>query len=303
MKNIIGGFLLLLGILGGVVNSQPWQPQVLWDVSGPEDSSGFGYRIIPLGDQNDDGFADWAVLSWGVLGTVPGRPNAGKLELFHGGRSIPTQPYRRFLGDSALDGEVEDAFSAGDVNGDGYQDWTIQYAYPDDILHERVYLYLGGLNADTNVVAQWLIANPDAFVSVGDFNGDGYGDLYWYHANPANPYGQIFFGGSVVDTIADWQVCGIQANPLCIGDLNGDDFTDFVGQGGTSAFIYLGLSQPDSIPAYIWSGVGIAGIAPDLNHDYTDELLFAVNQGLDVHWGRQVLQQNAALSSPFPMSR
>jgi hypothetical protein len=113
---------------------------------------------------------------------------------------------------------------------------------------------------------------------LGDFNGDGYADLFWYHAQ--EDYLDFFFGSSVPDTVPDWTVhsqpWGSQhVCPRSIGDLNGDGYCDFVNVWGT--LVYLGGAEPDTVPDYLWPNVTSwpIGVVRSLNGDGADDLLHA----------------------------
>ena len=263
-----------------------------------------------MGDQNDDGFADFGVLSWGVF-TIPGRVNAPQFALYHGGNPVAALPYRRFAGDSATLRRMMDARPAGDVNGDGYADWTVQQFLPAEWPWPRVQLFLGGPNADTSAVAVWAIYRADMFSPMGDFNGDGFDDLYWYHAS--GDYGQAFFGGSVIDTLPDWERHGFTGptfqQPLLwgkAGDLTGDGYSDFVSYlaGATvrTGFIFCGAAPPDTLPAYTWVGIPgyVLGTVNDLNGDGHAKLLISDYPQVNLYWGRDSLRPEPDVVLTFP---
>ena len=125
-----------------------WQPEVLWDQSGSGDSSRFGYRILALGDQNVDGYADFGVWSFGAGG--PTLDDSGKVELFHGGNPPSTTPYHTFRLDSSIRA-IYDAKVLGDVNGDGYQDPVVVVRFHFDTLAYHALIYWGGPAFDGQV--------------------------------------------------------------------------------------------------------------------------------------------------------
>ena len=285
-----------LVLMAACVQAQPLH--VIWDRSGAGDSSSYGAVILPLGDQNNDGYADWAVFATGG-GPVSTQPSL--LEFFHGGSSLSTQPYMTFHGATAGNW----AGVVGDVNGDGYVDWySLQGAW-DRI--QRISIYFGGPDADT--VADWAITVTDDggwFGSLGDFNGDGKADVFYYHNNPGD-YVDVFYGGSPMDTLPDWTVHspgGVerqQAAPAAHGDLNGDGMADWISYHGSTTWIFLGGIHPDTLPAYTWPGVGWpTGIVKDLNGDHCDELLYTYVGGADIHYGGPVLHSAPDISLSFP---
>jgi hypothetical protein len=83
--------ILLFLLLAGHAHAQPWQPQVIWQRNGSGDSSRYGYSILPLGDQNGDGYADWAIFALGTWGSSLN--DSGRVEFFHGGSPPDTVPY------------------------------------------------------------------------------------------------------------------------------------------------------------------------------------------------------------------
>lgn len=284
-------------LLSGYGHAQPLH--VIWDRSGAGDSSRYGYAILPLGDQNNDGFADWAVFAEGGVGDLP------LLEFFHGGNPMPTQPYMtQHFADFNSPGAIRDMGILGDVNGDGYKDWFLVRLGPAPITYEVVQLYYGGPNADTLADVSFRIDGFDEVLPIGDFNGDGYDDLYWYHDRTAN-YGQVLYGGSPMDTIPDWTVhmipgSGWQPIPGAHGDLSGNHFADWVSIPSVTntVYIFTGAMNPDTSPAYTWPSMpDPLAVVNDLNGDGYRELLM---RNGDVHFGGLDLHAEPSLRLNFP---
>ena len=83
-------FLLIVFYISAA-SAQPWHVNILWERQGLEDSSGYG-GIIALGDQNDDGYADWAVSAY-----PPYNPtDSAYVEFFLGGDPPSTEPYMTY---------------------------------------------------------------------------------------------------------------------------------------------------------------------------------------------------------------
>ncbi|HSY40109.1 MAG TPA: VCBS repeat-containing protein, partial [Polyangia bacterium] len=125
------------------------------------------------GDVNGDGLADVVVGSRGAeqvyvyLGSVQGLPASPSTVL-----NAPPQYARDgYFGTSVS--------SAGDVNGDGFDDVVTGDSY--DVYDSQVHVYAGGASGlSTSVLATVTAASPDSTYtvsSVGDVNGDGFDDV------------------------------------------------------------------------------------------------------------------------------
>ena len=285
MKAILAFMILIQTAL---VCAQPWVPNVIWERDGANDSSYYGRRILPLGDQNDDGYSDWAVSG----GTAPwGTPTDPVVEFFHGGATPDTNPYRTFR--PAQDGSecCLAGRSAGDVNGDGYVDCMtfVVKLIPGYAVEMR--LYFGGPQADDSVDL-WM-RRPLEFGWIplnGDFNGDGYDDI-WF-GDWDNHVGNILFGGAQPDTVEDWTILDQPPGTtyfVASADVNGDGLTDILAASYHSPgalHVFLGNTSPDTLvdqvlPGSTFSTVDIGNVS-DLNADGTEDLFVP----LRVHYGR-----------------
>jgi len=116
-----------------------------------------------------------------------------------------------------------------------------------------------------------------AVASVGDFNGDGFGDVAVganAHAQAGSGAGKVFvfFGGPSADSITDWSTAGTAGELLGsslagAGDVNGDGYDDLlvgapsndvVGTSAGRAALYFGGNPPDTIPD--WAAYGETSI-------------------------------------------
>jgi len=191
--------LLLLGLwlaAATVAHAQPWTPQINWQREGQEDNSRYGYSILPLEDQNGDGYADFGIYQPGG-GTTP-----SKVELFHGGNPPSQTPYLVISSDSLWHIEPSPHI-LGDINGDGYMDW---YLIADSTANPSSYgyafIYFGGPNQATTPNIVWpFTAYWQYFSPIRDLNGDGYDDLLFSDA--WNEHAAVYFGGNTLDTIPD----------------------------------------------------------------------------------------------------
>ncbi|NUO18973.1 FG-GAP repeat protein [bacterium] len=243
--------------------------EVIWDRSGDGNHAQFGYLIWAMGDQNNDGFDDWAVSANGEYNELP--ENEARFLLFHGGNPPETVPYMSFIRNPDVFLRYGGA-AIGDVNGDGYIDWQLTLSFVSAPDSQIIHIFLGGPDADMNN-DYVLDARPlDVWVQpLGDFNGDGHSDIYRY--TPTIDRTDIFFGSANWDTIPDW-VKHAQSPQNCLpiltnGDLNGDGFDDFITHGPDTpgGGIFFGSSVPDTI-ARQWN-VSVPGgtMSADLNGD------------------------------------
>jgi hypothetical protein len=285
--------LICILALTSLVHAQP-ELNVIWDRSGETDSSSYGTQILPLGDQNNDGYADWAVMAWGNRG-YHGTQDA-YLEFFHGGNPPPTEPYFTFRPDSVVYEQSWEAFAVGDVNGDGYQDWMLRLWPRGHPAASTVAIFFGGPGAHDIPDLLLPITSRTAIYPIGDFNGDGYSDIFCY--DEQTQIGRMYFGGSPMDTLPDWVLHGPPAGigglwPYALGDFNGDGASDFLCYNPNAPYhaaVFLGGAQPDTVPAYSWTDFPwpIGGVK-SINGDAADEMLFAAPEGADVHFGRATL--------------
>ncbi|MBI5059052.1 FG-GAP repeat protein [candidate division KSB1 bacterium] len=300
----IGFLVLILAFAVSECIAQPYQPHVIWDRSGQTDSSAYGYKILPLGDQNDDGFADWAVYAQGNGGGWNGT-RASYLEFFFGGESLSTMPAFILREDSTVYSQLWYADIVGDLNGDGYMDWKVNFWLASHPPMSTEGIFFGGNGFSVEPGMEWTISFGVGLYPLanfygqgsGDFNGDGFDDLFEYDFN--SDVARIYFGGTVMDTVADWTLfqppSGIlQTIPYSVGDFNGDGASDFLCFNPNPPFnaaIFLGGSSPDTVPAYFFSNVSqpLGGVK-SLNGDAYDEFLFSAVNGAEVHFGRDSLR-------------
>ena len=149
-------------------------------ITGQDPNDHLGFRVAAAGDYNADGYADFLVTAAGdfVTGSV-----TSKVYMYLGGPNPDTTR------DLILQGEdLDDWFgvalgSAGDVDGDGYDDFLVgaHTSGALDPITSKAYLYLGGStpNTDPGLVlhgpsADWL---GYSVAGAGDIDGDGRDDF------------------------------------------------------------------------------------------------------------------------------
>lgn len=241
------------------------QPDSIWD---------FGRSIASAGDVNADGFDDIIV----GASTVVDTPWVwmGLAFIFFGGEPMDTVP------DLILEGGLPFGMygfcvsSAGDLNGDGYDD--VMVGAPNaDVYYGKVYIYFGGPGLDT-IPDLVLWGRPtggdigDALSYAGDVNGDGWDDIVTGGAQGFSLSGQvaIFFGGPSLDTIPDVILYGHNSEGFGMsvgggGDVNSDGYDDVVAgawdndeayPNAGKIYVYLGGDPMDTIPDVWMHGEG-----------------------------------------------
>ncbi len=213
----------------------------------------FGYSVSDAGDVNNDGYDDLIVGSYGY------DVRKGRAQIYFGGSSVDTTADVTLTGNSKNNYFGISVSSAGDVNGDGYDDVIV-----GEYFSNRARIYFGGSTMDATAdVTLTGDANTYFGISVssaGDVNKDGYDDVivgaYGYNSSKGSAY--IFYGGSSMDATADVTLTGEASNNYfgysvsTAGDVNGDGYDDvIVGAYGYSsekgrAYIYFGGSSMDA---------------------------------------------------------
>lgn len=229
-----------------------------------------GNSVKGIGDVNGDGYSDIMI---GSSAYTKGQTGEGIALIYHGSTSGIADDYTSLIAGTDIDSEFGTSVaSAGDVNGDGYNDvivgapgYDVGAGHTDE---GAVYIYLGngnGVITPASIILQANKANTGLGISVssaGDINGDGYSDVVAgasrYDNGGLTDRGAIYIWlGSASGISAASQVIiqGPQAGSQLgysvssAGDVNGDGYSDIIagayaatyGEAGEgSAFIYHG---------------------------------------------------------------
>ncbi len=232
----VGGAWLYMGSAAGL------EAAPAWAAPSDADNAAIGSAVAGAGDVNGDGYADVIVADrdWAL---------EGRVEVFYGGvDGLPQAPSWTVRQEASLDPYARfgrAVASAGDVNGDGFDDVVIGsplYTH-DQPATGRFDLYFGsasGLSAtpDFTSTRESINGGYNGFedygslvAGVGDLNGDGFGDLVSAEQEQdAQLY--IWLGGPTVPTLRVNQFnvpagADIWAADAA-GDVNGDGYDDLV---------------------------------------------------------------------------
>lgn len=235
-----------------------------------------GFFVSSAGDVNGDGFNDLLIGASFADGPGNVRANAGESYLVFGGESLPATIDLGALGSAgvtifgaeASDRSGVSVSSAGDVNGDGFDDLLIGACYGDASGNARQdagesYVIFGGASLPATI----NLANPGASSvtvfgadagdksgrcvrNAGDVNGDGFDDML-IGAFAADASGNtkssagdsyVIFGRASLPATVDLAspnipiltIYGVDANDQSgrslssAGDVNGDGFGDLL---------------------------------------------------------------------------
>jgi FG-GAP repeat len=239
-------------------------------------------RVKAAGDVNGDGYGDLLVIAW------------EEVQVFYGGSGTLDG-----VADGILRGAVSGdmfgsaAVAGGDVNGDGFADVLVGAPWDatNGLRAGRAYLYLGGSGPAFEPTPDGVFSGTVNMqlgfnvASIGDINGDGFGDLAaaFSFLDTSNLDVllrgglRVYLGnaGTSIDTVSDTELAGVGGGAyfgegIAAGDVNGDAFddlmvgspgfeaTDYVGDNIGQAYVYLGAAgrQLDPIPDTTFNGAG-----------------------------------------------
>jgi hypothetical protein len=248
-----------------------------WTAEPDQTAAEFGFSVRSAGDVNADGYDDVIV---GALAFNGGETQEGRAYVFHGSGAglspVPdwtAEPNQDF---ALFGGSVD---SAGDVNGDGYDDVIVgAWDYENGQTEEGQAFVFHGSAAGLSTSADWTAEANQAMArfgysvaGAGDVNGDGYADVIVgavEYDNGQKDEGRAFvYHGSAAGlaTSPDWTAESDQNTALFgasvdgSGDVNRDGFDDVI----VGAWLYSnGHLNEGRAFAYYGSAAGISAL-PD----------------------------------------
>ena len=204
-------------------------------VIGDTVSAGLGWNAA-VGDLNDDGLNDLAVLAWHQTGQGPGPQRYNYVNIYYGkfGGELDTIVDLQLRGYNIL----SLGLAILDVNGDGNKDLAFADWDPVDSL-QYAKIYFGGSSFDS--IPDYTLKNPGVanfgFIlgDAGDMNGDGSRDVFVsaHDATIDAGFVFVFSGGPNMDDKFDAAVgmgglSKFGSSVASLGDVNGDGLADLL---------------------------------------------------------------------------
>ncbi|MFN0243772.1 MAG: integrin alpha [Planctomycetota bacterium] len=258
-----GRAFVFLGSASGLAASAAWTAE------GNQEDARYASSVATAGDVNGDGYSDVIV---GAGQYDNGQEDEGRAYLYLGSSTgLATSAAWTAEGNQEGVAFGLSAGTAGDVNGDGYDDVIVgAFTYSNGQINEgRAFVYLGsstGLvtsaawTAESNQAGAWF---GYSVATAGDVNRDGFSDVVVSAVRESNgetAEGRVFVylgSSSGLSASAAWSAESNQASSwfgyfaATAGDVNGDGFSDVIvgaysyDNGQTNegrAFVYLGAS-------------------------------------------------------------
>ncbi|WP_168204333.1 FG-GAP-like repeat-containing protein [Aliikangiella coralliicola] len=266
---------------------------------------GFGASVASAGDVNDDGYDD----------VIVGAPDYngvtwfyGAAFVYHGSSSgVSTTVSTELIHIcEATENHCTvglSVSSAGDVNGDGYDDVIIG-GHSSFYHTSQTYIHLGSANGVDSSFSTKLLGSGASVSSAGDVNGDGYDDIivgapaydnltgaaFVYHGS-SNGINSTFSTRTQIEDAQQYLQLGSSVSSA--GDVDGDGYDDvivgaskFNGSATSTgaAFIHYGSANGISSTFSIqfgstqeWAelGASVSG-AGDINGDGYDDVIVSV---------------------------
>ncbi len=306
----IGRVYIFKGGNGGLQSLPAYQ------FSGENAVDWFGYAVSDGGDLNGDDIADF-IVSAPLADSSSAVTDTGKVYVYLGQSGAAPQQVSVLVGEAANDRFGIAVSGAGDVNGDGLDDFVVGAHYYDktsvDQEAGKAYLYYGAGSGIVSTAA-WTFVGENArdnlgyaVAGAGDVNGDGFADVI-VGAPKNSDAGEyagklyLFYGSaSGLPSTPSLTLTGSAANDEfgaaldLAGDVNGDGYDDIVvgayhnedvGYNAGKAYVYLGSPSGLVAPGVIIGTAERAGdeygfavdAAGDVNNDGFDDVIVGAHR-------------------------
>jgi len=247
----------------------------VWTVQSNQETTNLGFEVTSAGDVNGDGYSDVIV---GAFFYDNGEIDEGKVFVWYGAPVIGLGP-NGIPGNEDWSAESNQAgaifgysvASAGDVNGDGYDDVIIGASGYDNVETDegKVFVYPGSNTGLTSVPVWTAESNQEGanlgncVASAGDANCDGKSDVIagaWAYDHGETDEGSAFiwfsssFGVNGTPANANWSAESNQDSAYfglsvsTAGDVNSDDKTEVI----VGAYLFDN-GQTNSGKAYVYT--------------------------------------------------
>jgi len=251
-------------------------------------SGDFGFSVSAAGDVNNDGYGDV------VVGASQINSYKGRAYVYYGSSAMDNVVDVILNGENMFDTFGSSVSSAGDVNGDSFDD-VIVGANNANVAH----IFFGGNEMDniSDIVLAGEGSMDDFGKSVsnaGDLNDDGFDDVIvgarWFDSSTGRAY--VYFGGNSMDNIADVVLTGettengFAKSVSLAGDVNNDGFDDVIVGASVydnfkgRSYIFFGGSEMDNVADVTMTGEGTlsefgwsVSTAGDVNNDDYDDVI------------------------------
>ncbi len=281
-----------------------------WTSESNQADAGFGKSVSTAGDVNGDGYDDVII---GAPFYDNGEIDEGKAFLYLGS-PIGLLPIAIWTAES---NQASAQFgwsvsTAGDVNGDGFDDIIIgANQFDNDQMDEgKAYVYYGSI-LGPSLLPNWTVEGNQSgsqfgwtVTGAGDVNNDGYSDVLIgapLYDDAMTDQGRVFLyegSPSGLSSLSSWNAESDQASSYfgisvsSAGDVNGDGYTDIVVGANRydnplmdegCAFIYYGSgsglsnsvswkSESHALAYFAYLGISVSG-AGDVNGDGYDDVI------------------------------